>query len=255
MSSQRTTSVASRQLFLWILCISIALALLVALVNSVRTARRAAITSESKSPLNQLQVALLTYHDVHGHFPQAFIADEDGTRMHSWRVLILPYIEESALFDAYDFTEPWNGPNNSKLANQMPSIFGSPSEDKSKTFTNIVAITGPGTAFPGSKSTSLKDFVDGADNTILLTEITNSNVPWLQPRDIDTRESPFTANDPEILSMSSVPWRRPYIVFADSILTYAVQDNIPPEALRALTTIAGRESITRSKLISQGYLE
>ena len=101
----------------------------------------------------------------------------------------------------------------------------------------------------------MADFVDGAENTILLTEIADSDVPWLQPRDIDTRLSESLLNDPEMLCISSADWRWPYVVFADGITAYAVRDDIPPEALRALTTIAGKEPITRSRLIDQGFLD
>ncbi|MBL7042701.1 MAG: hypothetical protein ISR77_28960 [Pirellulaceae bacterium] len=92
------------------------------------------------------------------------------------------------------------------------------------------------------------------ENTILLTEITNSKVPWLQPRDIDSRSTSMI-NDPDALSISSAPWRRPYVVFGDQIRAYGVRRNIPPDALKALTTIAGREPITRSRLLNQGHLE
>lgn len=243
-----------RQLFLWIFCIGTALGFLVALLGALQTARRTAIASAAQSPLNQLQLALLNYHDTYGRFPPASITDESGAPMHSWRVLILPYVEEQALYDAYDFSEPWDGPNNSKLANQMPRIFHSPSEPKSTAFTNIVAITGPGTAFPGYTSTTLSDFVDGPENTILLTEIANSKLPWLRPSDIDTR-STFDTTDRQALRISAASWRNPYVVFADRIDAYSVRPNMAPEALKALTTIAGGEPFTRSRLIDEGYLE
>ena len=225
-----------------------------ALAKAVRNARRNAITVNAQSPLNQLLLALHNYHDVHGRFPPAYLADVDGTPMHSWRVLILPYIEQRSLYDAYDFAEPWNGPNNSKLINRMPPIYGSPSEDESPTFTNMVAVTGAGTAFPNGASTCLADFVDGPENTILLTEIVNSRVPWLQPRDINIHQGIYVVDDPAALRISAVPWRRPYVVFADHIRAYAVLPDIPAEAIKALATIAGGEPVTRSELISQGYL-
>jgi hypothetical protein len=243
-----------RQLFVWIFCISVVLAVVVALAGALQSARRAAIASAAQGPLNQLQLALQCYHDTHGRFPPAFITDEDGVPMHSWRVLILPYVEKQALYDAYDFAEPWDGPNNSMLANHMPQVFHSPSEPKSTAFTNIVAITGPGTAFPGNTSTTLADFVDGPENTILLTEIANSKVPWLRPRDIDIR-STFDAHAPETLRISAARWRSPYVVFADRIKAYCVRRNTPPEAFKALTTIAGGERCTRSQLVDQGYLD
>ncbi len=244
-----------RRLFVWFICFGVALAILVALGNAVQTARRTAISMGSACRLNQLQLAFQNYHDAYGRFPPAFIADANGTPVHSWRVLILPFIEEQALYAAYDFSEPWNGPNNSSLANRMPRIFHTASENESNTFTNIVVITGPETAFPGSTSTKIEDFSDGPENVILLTEIANSNVPWIQPRDIEVEQCDSLLNDPEVLSISSASWRWPYVVFADRITTYAVSDDIPPEALRALTTIAGNEPSTRSRLIDQGFLD
>src|SRR5688500_8670454 len=58
----------------------------------------------------QLGIALHSYHDEYGSFPPAYVADANGKPMHSWRVLILPFIEEQALYQRYRFNEPWNGP-------------------------------------------------------------------------------------------------------------------------------------------------
>lgn len=170
-------------------------------------------------------------------------------------MLILPYIEEQALYDSYNFSEPWDSPSNLRLIDRMPSIFQSPSEPSSTRHTNFVAITGPGTAFPGSDSTALTDFLDGAANTLLLTEISNSEVPWLQPRDIDTSKGEAQLNGPGPLCISSADWRQPFVIFADNLYAYSVSDDMPPEALRALTTLAGREPCSRSELIQKGYLE
>ena len=46
--------------------------------------------------------------------------------MHSWRVLILPFLDQQSLYNQYDFREPWNGPNNIKLLNSMPSVLRLP---------------------------------------------------------------------------------------------------------------------------------
>ena len=164
------------------LLVIVVVAMLVAIGSwfcvAVREARDAAIVCQSQSHLNQLQLALCNYHDMHGCFPPAYLTDTKGAPIHSWRVLILPFIEQKSLYDAYRFDEPWNGPNNVKLADRMPEIFHMPSEPASTAMTNIVVIVGPGTAFPGSKSTRIKDFADGLDNTILLTEIAASDIPW-----------------------------------------------------------------------------
>ena len=69
-----------------------------------------------RNNVKEIALAIHNYESANGHLPPAYIADENGNPMHSWRVLILPYIEgQQALFDRYDMDEPWDGPNNSKL--------------------------------------------------------------------------------------------------------------------------------------------
>ena len=196
------------------------------LAVAIHEAREAAIASACQGHLNQLQLALSNYESAHGHFPPAYIADKDGKPMHSWRVLVLPYIEEGSLYKAYDFSEPWNGPHNSKLADKMPSIFHMPSEPPSTSVTNVVAITGPGTAFPGSRSTPKAEFTDGLDNTILLAEIADSNINWLEPRDLQVEGMSFAVNDKRKPSISSSRRLGPYVVFGDSIRAHQVSPSL-----------------------------
>lgn len=244
-----------RRSHLWCgVVVSIVAALLVWFCVEVRHARRMALAMCAQGRLNQLQLAMRNYHEFHGQFPPAFIADEDGKPMHSWRVLILPFVDEGKLYAEYDFHEPWDGPNNSRLSHRMPVFFHSDTEPPSGTNTNLVVITGPGTAFPGSTSTKLDDFRDGQENTILLTEISNSKIPWLSPQDLSVETMSFRVNDRLKAGISSIAWRKPYVVFADRIRGYPLSQTIPPDALRALTTIAGGEKVIREDLESQGHL-
>ncbi len=59
--------------------------------------------------LKQIALSFLNYHDIHKAFPCAITYGDDGTAMHSWRVLILPYLESSGFYSAYNLKEPWNG--------------------------------------------------------------------------------------------------------------------------------------------------
>jgi hypothetical protein len=223
---------------------------------AVREARNAAIACNSTGHLNQIQLALTNYHEAFGCYPPAYVVDNDGKRMHSWRVLILPYIcgDETSLYARYKFNEPWNGPNNSKLLHQMPKIFHMPSETESTSVTNLVVVVGPGTAFPGCKSTRKGDFVDGLDRTILATEIAHSDIKWLEPRDLEVDTMSFAINDPSKPSISSSRSRGPYVVFADSIHTRLIDPSLSPEALRALTTIAGQDKIDAVENLGNGRL-
>ena len=100
-----------------VLIAGIVILLLIAIdaaVSFASTQRRA--RSDCQGRLRQIALALQCYHDVYKSFPPAYVADETGKPMHSWRVLILPFLEQKALYDQYRFDEPWDGPNNGKLA-------------------------------------------------------------------------------------------------------------------------------------------
>ncbi|MCA9223548.1 MAG: DUF1559 domain-containing protein [Planctomycetales bacterium] len=267
-----------RRLLFWMAGWGVVFASIAYLANLVTDARRHAIASVSQGPLNQLTLALHNYHDTFGSFPPAYVADAAGRPIHSWRVLILPYIEQRGLYDEYDFSEPWDGPRNSRLLNRMPEVFHSFSERPSDCFTNIVAVTGPETAFPGAASVSLSQIGDGVENTLLLAEIGDSRVPWLQPLDVDVVAGllgprPIAGNsarrDPngrtsapnatghgrsETPFISAVRWRRPMVTFADSISAYSLSPDIPPDALESLATINGGEPDTRQRLLDAGLL-
>src|SRR4051812_9073955 len=74
--------------------------------------REASKRTQCKNNLKEIALALHNYHEAYGCFPPAYIADKDGRPMHSWRVLILPYLDEKPLYLKYRFDEPWNGPHN-----------------------------------------------------------------------------------------------------------------------------------------------
>src|SRR6476661_8060061 len=107
--------------------IAIIAVLVALLLPAVQQAREAARRSQCKNNLKQIGLALHNYHDVNGCFPPAYIADENGKPMHSWRVLILPYLDQAALHTEYNFSEPWDGPNNSRLLARRPAVYACPS--------------------------------------------------------------------------------------------------------------------------------
>lgn len=222
------------------------------LVDAVKDAREAACNSQCQGRMNQLTFALFNYHETYKCFPPAFIADEDGKPMHSWRVLILPFLDLKKEYDQYNFSEPWDGPTNRKLAEKIDMHWfqcaSGPNYEKSLT-TDYVVVVGAGTAFPGSQSSSAEDFKDGKENSILLVEIANSNIHWMEPRDLNFDEMSFVVNHPDRPSISSPHPCGPAVVFADGITAYRVAQSLRPESLRALATIAGREPVTKDKLL------
>ncbi len=191
------------------------------------------------SNLKYIGLALHNYHEAFGCFPPAYVADETGKPMHSWRVLILPFMSDGSLFKAYNMAEPWDGPNNRKLLDQRPGDFGCPSRDAMGHLTSYVAIVGPKTTFPGSKSRRIAEIGDGTIETILLAEVSNVDIPWTEPRDLDVETMSWIINDPSKPAVSSVHRRAPTLLFADG--TVRSLSTLSPAVLKAMSTIDGGE--------------
>jgi hypothetical protein len=97
------------------------------------------------------------------------------------------------LYDAYDFDEPWDGPNNSKLLAQMPSVYRCPAHRQlppgGASCTSYVAIVGPRTLWPGAQSRKVREVKDGFSKTVGILEVDQAMIPWTKPRDLDFEEA------------------------------------------------------------------
>ena len=237
-----------------LLAVVILLILVGLLLPAIQVPRESHRQAACMNNLKQLALALLNYHSDHGHFPPACVTDADGKPMHSWRVLILPYMEGKALYDQYDFDEPWDGPNNSKLADQVSWEFDCPNEpdtDRDFSVTNYVAVVGPRTVWRDG-GMSLEDIPDGGGNTIMLVEVADSKINWMQPTDLSWEEAlgqvapkssagiAFRHTEGETYFHHGI--RVTNAVLADSSLRILLE-GISPKTLEALLTIDGGESI------------
>lgn len=150
-----------------------------------REAAHAMRQTQCRGHLKQIVMALHWYHDEYGSFPPAVVRDRSGRPMHSWRVLLLPYLEQQTLYNQYRFDEPWNGPNNQSLHRAIMRVYSCPAEGANLTNTSFVLVTGPGTAFPPDGCTSLALLAGGTREVPLVVELRNSGIHWLEPRDLD----------------------------------------------------------------------
>ena len=172
-----------------LLSLLLLLGIIVAIVVSlpaVRSTREAGRRATCMNNLKQISLAVLRYEAVHRRFPPAYIPDKDGKPMHSWRVLILPYLERPDLYQQYNFDEPWDGPNNRKLLAKRPRIFACPSDDKvGATTTSYVAVVGKNALWRAEKPRSVDELAVhyGTSNTVMLVEVANSGINWTEPRD------------------------------------------------------------------------
>jgi prepilin-type processing-associated H-X9-DG protein len=168
--------------------VSAILMLIVLLLTAMPTARLAALRNQCMNQLKQIAIALHNFHDLNGSFPPAYMADANGKPMHSWRVLILPFTEEQALYRKYNFNEPWDGPNNSKLTAQVPAVYrcpGNVDNSSGNLETNYFAVVGPETGW----GKNLGQFTDGSSKTIMVIEATGLGINWMEPRDVTLDEA------------------------------------------------------------------
>ena len=210
-------------------------------------ARGPARTNACRNNLRLLGIALQNYLDEHHRFPPAYIADKDGKPMHSWRVLILPFIGEEKLYKKYDFTEPWNGPHNRRLGESGPDCFVCPSTDGPLNETSYVVVVGPETMWPGAESMKVRYPPDGTSKTIAIVEVANSGINWMEPRDLTFEQALAGINadvsGPHISSNhpSAAQPIGAQATFADSHVMLLPND-LPKETLRALLTTNGGET-------------
>lgn len=187
-------------------------------------------------------MAVANYHEVYGSLPPAYVLGPDGTPWHSWRVLILPFLEQQAIYNAYRFDEPWNGPNNSRLADKVGSIYLRAGLDpKTRRTTSFVAVVGPGTAWPGATALKMYEIGDGTDNTLLAVEVPDGDIPWMAPIDLRFEQMSFRINDGTGRSLGSRLGGSRVTTVADSV--HNLRDDLGPSTLRALLTANGRETV------------
>jgi hypothetical protein len=134
--------------------------------------------------LKQISIALYNYHQANGCYPPAYIADNNGRPKHSWRVLILPYLDYKDLYKQYNFNEPWDGPNNTKLFALCPSLYVCPHSlgMAQGSCTSYVAVVGADAAWAGSQPRKMTEMPPSS--TVMFVEIIDAGIPWTQPKDL-----------------------------------------------------------------------
>jgi len=152
--------------------------------NKVAIARR----TQCRNNLKQIGLALHNYHDVYNSFPPAYTVDSDGRPLHSWRTLILPYMDQQALYASIDLTKPWDDAANAEALATTPHVFRCPASDLPEVHTTYCGIVGEDTAFHLTQCRKIRDFEDGTSNTLLVFEVSPEEaVPWMAPHDTGER--------------------------------------------------------------------
>jgi hypothetical protein len=145
----------------------------------------AAAASQTTNNLKQLGISMHAYHDATGSFPPAAVCDKKGKPMLSWRVLVLPYIEQQQLYQQFKLDEPWDSPNNKPLLDKMPKVYAIPGVTPDKgTETHFRVFVGNGAVFDYVKSCKIQEILDGTSNTFMIVTAAKA-VPWTKPDELE----------------------------------------------------------------------
>ncbi len=163
------------------------------LLPPVSRVREAGPSGYAKNNLKQMALAMHNHNDAYGSLPQATAyRDKDGKPLLSWRVALLPFIEQDNLFKQFKLDEPWDSPHNIKLLPRIPRTYLLADQTNTGAgLTHYQVLVGPDAYedFPTGKpgfQLGLKipgSFPDGTSNTILFV-IAEQGVPWTKPDDL-----------------------------------------------------------------------
>ncbi len=225
----------------------------------VSAAREAARRMQCQNHMKQILLAFHNYHSVHKSLPPAYIVDENGRPLHSWRVLILPYLETRAHYDEHyggiRLEEPWDSEHNRQFHDRYPyyGIYQCPSwlwtlfpenrfphlREQRTGISHYSVVIGPETPFPGTATTSFEEIGD-LDNTILLVERLMP-VCWMDPTREIAYETACQGINREIFGIGSVHSGEAGVGFASASARMFKQDEDLRPYLNIRKTKADRE--------------
>lgn len=213
------------------------------LLPAVSQVREAARRTAAMNQMRQMALALQNYEAAHQHFPAVGTEEQPL----SWRVQLLPFLEEMELRSQFHYDEPWDSPHNLTLVEKMPKIFDKPPVTLAPGKTVYVLPTTsaeaaaagqlPAAFVQGERGATRRKFSDGTSNTIFILEADPTGAVTWTDSDSEWMHDP---NDP-MRSLQS----RPNVIlaaFADGSVS-AIDRNISPQVFNALITRSGGERV------------
>ncbi len=162
------------------------------LFPAIAAARQAAHRQMASNNLKQIGLAFHNYESTYKRLPALHGINHDNEPTGSWRVVLSPYLEHSAVYQRFNFNKAWDAPENQAAGNEMPYMFRSPLADPKQppNHTNVFTIQAPNSVLPsGAVYRRFSDVTDGLANTIVAIDLPNHSVPWTQPTDLTISEA------------------------------------------------------------------
>ncbi|TWU04967.1 DUF1559 family PulG-like putative transporter [Stieleria varia] len=206
-------------------------AMVAIMLPAVQSARVAAKTMGERNQMKQILLAMHNYHDAYGRLPAAIHRDADGKPLLSWRVHILPFIEEQALYEQFHLDEAWDSPHNIALLPQMPEVYRDITGETDAPTTVFHVPVGEGLMFSEMGDSRFRDVLDGLSNTIMLIRTTPEHaVEWTKPSDVEIHlEHPFTS-----------------LMFANGVASVGMGDGAVLEMREGIDTGDAKSMFTRA---------
>lgn len=158
------------------------------LLLPVRRGREPARRVQCKNNLRQIALALRNYESAYNTLPPAHTVDADGKPLHSWRTLILPYLDQQKLYEKIDLSKPWNDPANAEAYNYPVYAFRCPSTipPSEQNSTTYMAVVGPDDCFHLDGPRRLSEITRPHGETLMVIEVApEMAVHWMSPFDAD----------------------------------------------------------------------
>ena len=183
-SPVRKPSRLKRRLVELLMVIGVIGILIALLLPAVRSAPEAARRTQCNNNLKQIAIALQNYESVYHVLPPAYTVDPDGKPLHSWRTLILPYLEQNSLYEKIDLSKPWDDPANKAAYETRLSAYQCPSAACPPDHATYLAVVAPGGCFRPTEPRKLSEITDDPNSTLMVVEVDSEHaVHWMSPTD------------------------------------------------------------------------
>lgn len=218
---------------------------LVFLLPPITRGREAARRTQCKNNLKWIMLALHNYHDTYNCFPPAYTTDRTGNPLHSWRTLLLPYLDQGPVYESIDLSKAWDDPANIEARKTILSVFCCPAThllpknvSVEGSLTTYLAVVTEHSCLRPNSSHTLEEISDGSGNTLMILEVAPEQaVHWMQPTDADEQMVLTLGKD----------LKRPHVggthgALADGSIRF-LSINTSEQVLRAIISIDGHESV------------
>ena len=192
--------------------------------------------------LKQIALALSNYESARGEYPPAYTVDADGRPLHSWRTLILPYMEQQPLYESIDLTKPWDDPANKHAYNAMPEVYSCPSDldaHEHPNFTNYLAIVTPESTIRRADSLAYGDLPNPAQTLLVVDAGPKHGVHWMSPVDANEQLVLGLGPDSELPHNGNI-----FLAMYGDGHSEALSVEVAPAVRRALITATDEDNKT-----------